>query len=51
MKKKKPVKDFNVMTADEIIAHVSHPKVAETLRKHVEEHTKRVEEKEKRVKK
>lgn len=50
MKKKKPIKDFKDMTADEIITHVSHPKVAEALRKHVEEHDKKVEEKEKRVK-
>jgi hypothetical protein len=36
MKKKKPTKDFNIMTTDEIMAHVFHPKVAEGLRKHVE---------------
>jgi hypothetical protein len=49
MKKKK--KDLLDMTADEVIADVFHPKVAKHLRKHVEEHSKRVEEKEKRVKK
>ena len=47
MKRKKPIKDFSAMTADEIIAHVSHPKVAEALRKHVEEHDKKIEAKEK----
>ena len=45
MKKKKPIKDFKDMTADEIIAHVSHPKVAEALRKHVEEHDAKIENK------
>jgi hypothetical protein len=35
MKKKKPTKDFNTMTTDEIMGHVFHPKVAEALRKHV----------------
>jgi hypothetical protein len=51
MKRQKKVKNPLEMTADEVIADIFHPKVAEHLRKHVEEHTKKIEEKEKRVKK
>jgi hypothetical protein len=45
---KKEVKERKRMTADETMAHVFHPKVAEELRKHVE---KEPETKERRVKK
>ena len=51
MKKKKVGKKFWDRPADDIIADVFHPEVAKHLRKHVEEHARRIEEKEKRGKK
>jgi hypothetical protein len=36
MKKEEVKKPKKRMTADEVMAHVFHPKVAEHLRKHVE---------------
>jgi hypothetical protein len=49
-KEKKQEKDLLEMTADEVIADVFHPKVAEHMRKRVEEHARKVEAKEKRKK-
>ena len=37
---KKEVKERKRMTADETMAHIFHPKVAEALRKHVEKEPK-----------
>ena len=47
IKKEEKKKTLSEMTADEVMAYIFHPKVAKHLRKHVEEHRKKVEEKEK----